>query len=89
MHDEEKPGESYARKVVEGTKRFAQDLIGQNDRLSKLACEEIAIFEFDPGESELCLTAYFGIDQARYERIPLGSGFIGRKAELGESYFRE
>jgi len=180
MHDEEKPGESYARKVVEGTKRFAQDLIDQNDRLSKLAarlenevtrleeevqslreklalgekeeehlnkqlfeiehekerfskeyaavelqnsnlanlyvasyslhatlnrdvvlssiqeiiinlvgCEEIAIFDFDPDESELCLVASFGIDQARYERIPLGSGFIGRKAELGESYFRE
>lgn len=48
--------------------------------------EELAVFGLDKESSSLCLVASMGIDESRYQRIPLDSGLIARVAQTGELY---
>jgi hypothetical protein len=51
--------------------------------INLIGCEEMAIFELEEGDFALRLAASFGLDEARYRRVPLGSGAIGRAAASG------
>ena len=51
-----------------------------------IGSEEMAVFELDAGGEELELVSSSGIEPGGFERIPLGSGRIGRAASSGETY---
>ena len=55
--------------------------------INLVGSEEVAVFELDEDGGGLSLAASFGIDEACYQRVALGSGVIGRVAEAGESFF--
>jgi GAF domain-containing protein len=48
--------------------------------------EEIAIFECDRKTRELVLAASRGVDARRFDRIPIGTGTIGRVAATGNAF---
>jgi len=48
--------------------------------------EEVGVFELNSNGSTLSLLSSVGIDPARYQAIPLGSGLIGESALSGEMY---
>jgi GAF domain-containing protein len=51
-----------------------------------IGSEEVAIFECDPPTGQLVLAACRGMVDDRYQRIPIGSGAIGRVAASGRPY---
>ena len=51
-----------------------------------IGSEEVAIFECDRRTGELVLAACRGVVAERFERIPIGSGAIGRVAASGQSF---
>lgn len=69
---------TLARKEVLG---IIQEII-----INLIGCEELAIFEVTPDGTALALAASFGVDAARFARIPLGAGEIGRAAQGSEVY---
>jgi hypothetical protein len=48
--------------------------------------EEQAIFETNPDSTAFSLVASIGIDPARYQEIPMGSGPIGRAGQTGDPF---
>ncbi|MGH7774850.1 MAG: GAF domain-containing protein [Candidatus Binatia bacterium] len=68
-----------------------QEVLGviQEIIVNLIGSEEIAIFELDPKKSVLSLVASVGIEPARYQAIPLGTGCIGRAALTGELYLHD
>jgi nitrate/nitrite-specific signal transduction histidine kinase len=50
-----------------------------------IGSEEMAVFELDASGEELRLVSSTGIEPSDFERIPLGSGRIGRAAGSGET----
>lgn len=56
--------------------------------INLVGCEELAIYELEPGAQSLTLAASFGIDDGRYEQWPLDRGRIGSAARSGEIWVR-
>lgn len=54
-----------------------------------IGSEEITILELDEEGNALSLVACFGVERQRYERIPLGTGIIGKAASTGETFVAE
>lgn len=54
--------------------------------INLVGCEEYGIFDLEPGEGMLSLTASMGIDARRYQRIPVNVGKIGETVRSGEIY---
>jgi hypothetical protein len=65
-----------------------QEVLGiiQEIIINLVGSEELGIFELNPKGGVLSLASSVGIDPARYQSIPLGSGLIGRVALSGEPY---
>ena len=57
--------------------------------INLIGSEELGIFEVDHDRSALSLVSSFGIEPASYQRIPLGTGVIGRTAVTGEAFIDE
>jgi hypothetical protein len=51
-----------------------------------IGCQEMAVFEVS--RKHLTPVSWFGIDERRYLKIPLGVGRIGRTAATGEPFLR-
>lgn len=66
------------REVLVAIQEIITNLIG---------CEELAVFEVDPGSKVLKLAASLGIDEGRFASVPFGEGVIGEVASSGEPYF--
>lgn len=56
--------------------------------INLVGCEELAIFELQPGASSLTLSASFGIDASRYGSWPADRGRIGHVVRTGEMWVR-
>jgi GAF domain-containing protein len=54
--------------------------------INLIGCEEMGIFELEEEGAFLRLVGSFGIDPAKYQRIPMGSGIIGRSAASGQLF---
>ena len=54
--------------------------------INLIGSEELAIFELEERGSRLSLMSSVGIDQGKYQTIPVGSGLIGCTVRSGESY---
>jgi transcriptional regulator with GAF, ATPase, and Fis domain len=57
--------------------------------INMVGSEELAVFELDPKASVLNLVAYCGISPEHWQRVPLGSGIIGRVALTGTMYLAD
>lgn len=69
---------SMARgEVLQAIQEIVTNLIGS---------EEMAVFEVEPGGEELELVSSTGVEPGGLERVPIGSGRIGRVASSGETY---
>lgn len=64
-------------RVIASIKEIVINLIG---------CEELAIWELDPAFDALTLIGSFGIDEAKWSAVPLGSGTVGNVALMGEPF---
>ena len=51
-----------------------------------IGSEEMAVFELDAGGEELELVRSRGVEPGDFERLPIGSGRIGRVVSSGEMY---
>jgi hypothetical protein len=56
--------------------------------INLVGCEELAIFELQPGAKSLTLSASFGIDASRYGSWPVDRGRIGQTVRSGEMWVR-
>ena len=56
--------------------------------INLVGCEELAIFELQPGARTLTLSASFGIDASRYGSWPADRGRIGQTVRSGEMWVR-
>lgn len=56
--------------------------------INLVGCEELAIFEVQPGAKALTLSASFGIDASRYGSWPVDRGRIGQTVRSGEMWVR-
>jgi len=65
------------KEVLETVQEIVANLVGS---------EEMGIFEMDASGKHLLCAASLGIDPAAYQKIPLGSGIIGKAALDGEIY---
>lgn len=54
--------------------------------INLVGSEEFGVFDLEPDEGMLSLTASMGIDTARYRRIPVKVGKIGETVRSGEIY---
>ena len=57
--------------------------------INLIGSEELGVFELEGDRSALSLVSFFRIDPGSYNRIPLGSGIIGRTAQTGEPFIEE
>lgn len=57
--------------------------------INLIGSEELIIFEIDPDRTHLRRIASFGIEEDRYQSIPMGKGVIGEVALTGQPYLAE
>lgn len=57
--------------------------------INLVGSEELAVFELDARKEQLTLLSSFGIDAARYARLPLDDSPIARSVKTGEMYLQE
>jgi GAF domain-containing protein len=66
--------------VLTAIHEIVSDLVGS---------EEMAVFELDWSGNELVLVGARGVDPARYRRVPVEGGLLGRPVRTGEVYLAE
>ena len=54
-----------------------------------IGCEEVAMFDYHPGEQSFSLAWWSGVDAAAMQPFFCGAGMFGRAVELGVSLYRE
>jgi nitrate/nitrite-specific signal transduction histidine kinase len=57
--------------------------------INMIGSEEVGVFELEPGAKRLRLAASHGLDQPRFENVPLGDGPVGLTAETGQTFIQE
>jgi GAF domain-containing protein len=57
--------------------------------INLIGCEELGIWELDENANALTLAGSFGIDDASWTSVPLGSGTVGSAAATGERFIAD
>lgn len=57
--------------------------------INLIGCEELGIWELDENTNALTLAGSFGIDDASWASVPLGSGIIGSAAASGDRFIAD